>query len=100
MNKLTFQNIENNTYFAEQRYRELKKRLDSYDNDDKKEYRLKKRYCKSCQYLRGGLAGQAFTNFNCKNCGVECSHPNTDLDKYCAKCADEHDVCVKCGGKR
>ena len=35
---------------------------------------------------QGGLAGQAFTNFTCLECGQEWSHPNTNTPLFCNPC--------------
>lgn len=97
--KLTSERIKSETHWSIRHYTDLKKRIEEYENDSRNELRLKNRECKTCHYLRGGMAGQAFTNYNCKNCDEANSHPNTAVPKYCNKCSDEHSVCKRCGSK-
>lgn len=35
---------------------------------------------------RGGISGQAFTNYTCNFCGQEYSHPNTMTPIFCKDC--------------
>lgn len=73
---------------------ELAKHLEA---DDEREERLKQQKCKFC-YYRSGLAGQAFTNWQCGLCDYEGQNANTDVPALCIVCAEAHGLCVKCGG--
>lgn len=56
--------------------------------------------CKVCYYLREPrMAGQAFTNFECANCGETTAHHNTNTPRYCATCCADNELCQSCGGK-
>lgn len=95
--KLTKKEIENNTFYSEKRYEELKKRIEKYEKDEYKETRLEQKLCKSCCYLASGIAGQGFTSYACKECGNKHEHHNTNTPRYCKICAKTHHICVKCG---
>jgi hypothetical protein len=67
--------------------------------DGEREKRLQVHECAYCYYLRGPrLVGQAFTDWKCLACGVEGSHPNTGVPRYCNACSDAYHLCVECGG--
>lgn len=56
--------------------------------------------CKLCRYLRGGrMSGQAFTDWKCRVCGKDATHPNTGTPAYCDSCCKTHGLCPTCGGK-
>ncbi len=58
------------------------------------------RKCKACYYLREPrMAGQAFTPFECANCGDTTAHPNTNVPRYCATCCADNELCQNCGGR-
>lgn len=95
--KLTPEKIERNTYWSNQYAKEIRENLNQYDTDSRKEDRMKKKHCKTCFYLRKGFAGQAFTEYTCRNCGGMHMHHNTAVPKYCDSCAVEHEVCKQCG---
>ncbi len=71
--------------------------LQTYEADTKRHDRINTQWCKCCTYLDSHLAGQAFTNFTCKQCGKEYTHPNTDVNMYCYECAVKLDICKHCG---
>lgn len=95
--KLTTEKIANNTHWAERYAANMQNRLNQYQADDRKASRIRDRLCRTCYYLRGGLAGQAFTSYTCQECGKEQSHPNTAVPKYCAACSDKYGACQDCG---
>lgn len=97
--KLNEEIVKNETYYSELHYKSLKKKIEKYEADPNKEYRLKNFLCKTCFYLKNGFAGQAFTKFECKNCDKEEHYPNTNVPKYCFECAGKHDCCVRCASK-
>lgn len=35
---------------------------------------------------QGGFAGQAFTNYQCLECGIESVHENTNVPLFCNAC--------------
>lgn len=76
------------------------KRHKELTTDAKKAQRVARRQCKDCFYLRGGVAGQAFTDYNCAACGKESSWPNTHVPQLCDECSDKHDLCQYCIGDR
>lgn len=61
--------------------------------------RLQRQRCRRCDVLRTGLAGQAFTDFKCADCGEARSHANTAVPLLCADCAKKRDLCCRCGGE-
>lgn len=97
--KLTEEKIKNETYYSTMYYENMKKSIDHYEKDPRKKARLDQLLCKTCFYLKSGIAGQAFTNYSCRNCGKESSHPNTNTPKYCHQCGEENSCCVRCASK-
>jgi len=95
--KLSTEKIANQTHWSKQAAEDIRKSLNEYDNDTRKEARLKYGECRSCFYLKAHVAGQAFTKYDCKNCGETHTHENTAVPRYCRKCAEEHQACRRCG---
>jgi hypothetical protein len=79
--------------------KELRKRLQNYDNDDLKDVRLRKYECKVCTYISSNMAFQAFTNTLCRICGKEMIFSSSDTDNLCVECAKENNLCKHCGGE-
>lgn len=68
--------------------------------DKQRKQRVAVRECRFCFYVSRGMAGQAFTKYDCMACGTPCVHSNTAVPKLCESCADELGACVRCGGLR
>lgn len=51
--------------------------------------------CYTCS-KENRIAGQAFTNFACKNCGQIYIHPTTAVPTYCKDCATALRICQRC----
>jgi len=77
----------------------IRKNLYNYDNDVQQTKRIKSQKCKYCYYIDNNFSLQAFTTFICKNCKEEVMHHNSDIDKYCMKCAEELNICSHCGAE-
>lgn len=61
--------------------------------------RLTDGFCQWCWYRRTVLAvGQAFTDYACRICGVEYTHPNTGVPQLCGSCGNNADLCRACCG--
>lgn len=67
--------------------------MDAYDtlkaDYEKLEGKLKKAYRYALSYqlaTQGGLAGQAFTAYQCLKCDTEKNHPNTNTPIFCDDC--------------
>lgn len=58
--------------------------------------RIKRQLCKRCS-LGGGLAGQAFTSWECGICEKPQQHHNTACPKLCKECAKANELCINCG---
>lgn len=97
--KLNEEKIKEETRFSEMYYQELKRNLKDYEEDNHQKQRMRSLECKSCFYLKNGFAGQAFTEFECRNCGDKEYYPNTAVPRYCRKCAEKHQSCVRCAAK-
>jgi hypothetical protein len=97
--KLTKETIERNTHYSHKHYDRMKKKIARYEEDRDVESRKAIRECKACFYLKDGMALQAFTSYDCKECGNESQHHNSNVPRYCQSCADRHDVCVRCGSE-
>ena len=78
---------------------DLRMRVNGYDVDFQHDARLAKNLCRSCCYLRGPIiAGQAFTEYKCRNCHENFRHPNTAVPQLCEWCAKMLNACCRCGG--
>ncbi len=54
--------------------------------------------CLYCFYVRGPrISGQAFTEWDCEECGEKAMHSNTSVPHYCLDCAWKYNVCADCG---
>ncbi len=70
----------------------------SYLLDNEKKKRIGALLCKTCFYSGGRMAGQAFTEWNCRVClKDQPDWPNTGTPLACEKCAREHNICKECG---
>lgn len=87
------------THWSKRYYLERKSALSNYENDVAKDRRVHIQECKTCYYLRGGLAMQAFTEYTCKHCKKSCMHHNSRTPKYCPECSTDLKVCNKCGSE-
>ena len=68
--------------------------------DGLRDQRHAMRECRFCFYVSHGMAGQAFTEYQCGACKKFYQHPSTSVPKLCDDCADKFEACVRCGGKR
>jgi hypothetical protein len=50
-----------------------------------------------CVKHAGTMAGQAFTPFQCGDCGGRGDWPNTAIPRFCRMCAFRGFKCQKCG---
>ena len=73
-------------------------RADAVRSDSDREARLLRCRCKSCFYLRSGLAGQAFTHQECALCRRNQTYSSTNTDVLCLECAKGNSLCKHCGG--
>jgi hypothetical protein len=72
--------------------------LTMYDNDTDKEYRKSAQLCRYCYYTgKNALAGQAFTDALCIDCGKHMTFPTTSTDQLCPDCAKKRNLCKHCG---
>ena len=87
-------------YWNIHKIEKTKRKIENYENDEKKEERIKEQLCKHCFYIDNSrIAGQAFTHSFCKECKKEMCFPTTDTDKYCEKCATKLNACKHCGSE-
>ena len=67
--------------------------------DARAEQRRSEQRCAYCEYLRRGLAGQAFTKWSCRLCQEpQPLHHNTAVPCLCRGCAVAYALCSECGG--
>ena len=52
--------------------------------------------CKKC-LTDNYVAGQAFRDWKCENCGKTFIHHNTHVPKYCPECSEKLNKCEQCG---
>jgi DNA-directed RNA polymerase subunit RPC12/RpoP len=71
-------------------------RVQEYKKDGSRVKRLKRRECPYCFHFRTGFAGQAFTDWKCRNCGAEDQHANTAVPILCNDCSKNLNACVRC----
>ena len=66
--------------------------------DARREERAAAGLCLLCFYQgEAALHGQAFTPWRCECCGLEGTHGNTGVPRYCSTCAKRWKLCPKCG---
>lgn len=73
------------------------KRLLRFYSDPERKQRRELPKCSYCYYYYGGLAGQAFCNSLCAECGKEMTFSTTDYDYCCPDCAKKLGICKHCG---
>ena len=78
----------------------LKEELAMYDADPEKAIRISEQLCRYC-YYRGkhALAGQAFTDALCIDCGKQMTFATTSTDQLCIDCAKKRSLCKHCGAE-
>lgn len=74
------------------------RRAHDFEEDVKKEWRIKFQNCKFCTYLEGSLGASVLTNSTCAICGKPILNSSTNIDKLCIDCAKEYQLCAHCGG--
>jgi hypothetical protein len=97
MMKLTEDLIARRNNYSSWRYEDTVEAIKDYETDSKKNSRLSLMECKSCYYLKTKAALQAFTDYECRNCGSIKKYHNSNIPTYCEDCCKEHDVCCRCG---
>lgn len=71
-----------------------------YDNDAEKELRKSAQLCRYCYYTgKNALAGQAFSDALCIDCGKHMTFPTTSTDQLCLECAIKRNLCKHCGAE-
>lgn len=91
--------IERATYTANELAQSSVKRVESFQQDNKKEQRLAQGLCKACFYFRHPrIGGAAFTNRPCGICDEIQSYPLTATNVLCGPCAHANHLCAECGG--
>jgi hypothetical protein len=75
----------------------LRKKLLSFDLDEKREEREAQLKCRYCFYLsRDVIAGQGFTRKPCDCCNATQTYATTVTDRLCADCALAEKCCLHC----
>lgn len=69
-----------------------------FNSDPFKSDRIKEQTCKFCFYHPPAMSFQAFTHHKCDICKEELIFPNSDINHVCKPCANEHNLCIHCGG--
>lgn len=92
------EDIDRNTYCSNRAAASQQEAVEDWRADQEHDARKLRSECKTCYYLRGGVAGQAFTRWTCILCGDERQHHNTMTPRVCEPCAKLAKVCVLCGG--
>lgn len=70
----------------------------AYLTDPNKTKRIESRMCKVCFYSGPKLAGQAFTEWNCRCClEIQDKWPNTSHPAVCDECSKKYSLCPECG---
>lgn len=72
----------------------------AWKQDKEKAKRRTEMLCRTCYYLRGRLAGQAFTEGPCGVCAENMVCSNTAIPKICPPCGKKTKLCVQCGADR
>lgn len=95
-------NAINSATFRTNEYIErLVKAVHAFENEgaSERQLRISQNLCGYCYFLRGPrISGQAFWPWKCGVCTKEDTHHNTSTPRFCKVCAEEHGLCVDCGG--
>lgn len=86
------------TRMSTSRVKDVKRFIEEYESDLKKEERLEKQVCRFCTYKKGELSMSAFTDTNCSKCQIDMLFPSSSIDKLCERCARMLEACKHCGG--
>lgn len=93
----TDRDIDMKTYYALRSLEDTRRNLDKAITDPQQKIRRENRECQVCYYMRSGtLSGQAFTPFECRECGGVFQHHTTRVPILCDACADKLNVCRRC----
>lgn len=92
--------LEMGTLMSLERVKRFRRSLAHYEIDDQKVSRLTHRKCKTCFYFDYGVAGQSFSQRECKSasCTELSRWHNTAVPDYCADCSKMYGICRTCGG--
>ena len=94
-NSWTDKDIQMANWSKNSQLKNLRTKLNNYDNDNQKQTRDT---CRCCYYINCDRAAfQAFTTVNCRNCGKEMVFPTSHTDRLCPECANELNLCKHCG---
>ena len=89
---------EERTHWAKRRVLDIEKRVQRVREDKAKRPRIEDGECPACYYLRGRVAGQGFTAYNCQLCEKSFQYPNTATPRLCPECAAKEGLCCRCLG--
>jgi hypothetical protein len=78
--------------------KDIRNKVDRFDNDPDKERRLEKGECKFCYYVRSKIGGAAMTTKPCNACEVPVMYSSTCTGSVCKECSKKYRVCTYCGG--
>ena len=73
--------------------------VDKFINDPSSITRRANGLCVYCFY-ETFMAGQAFTQWKCVECGTEAMHHTTHIPRLCKPCADKLGACCQCAADR
>jgi predicted RNA-binding Zn-ribbon protein involved in translation (DUF1610 family) len=77
-----------------------REQLSMYDNDVEKKNRRAEQLCRYCYYTgKYAMAGQAFTDALCVDCGKQMTFATTSTDWLCPDCAKKRNLCKHCGAE-
>lgn len=85
------------THLAKAQCESVINQAENIKGDRYKEARLKSQFCKACFYS-SRIGGQAMTTRPCMSCGSPELYSSTATDKLCLACAQEGNLCKRCGG--
>ena len=88
------------THHAKNLSEDLIERATRLQGDAERAKRLTAGLCRWCYYAAGRIGGAAMTTQPCASCGTDQLYSSTCTDVLCLSCADEHDLCKRCGGDR
>jgi hypothetical protein len=100
MSTWTISDVQRTGVSREGFFGESLRRAERAAKDAKLDQRQALKECKLCFYFGHGLAGQAFTQYECRACNEPQMHANTRVPVLCSDCATTLGACVSCGGSR
>ena len=95
--ELSDRSIASATSRARRRVEGTLKLAEQLKADPEQSLRLERQLCKACHYFTQ-IGGAALTEKPCASCQEVQMYGSTNTDNLCLPCAQNRDLCKRCGG--